>query len=630
MMKNEKNIYVNNTKKLWKEIKKRANFEDSDYDKTLLKDLKNNLNIDENGEFETEIESIQIETFLDALLSAVEPFSLMMSDLLELFERVGAQKGDNNLQIEIDFGKLKNKFRFDINNFRQSVEKFEKTYNARIRENKIKNPFKMSDIFGYRVYSENEFISKGFDKIAEWIRFYNDEKWVYWFPRQPYSGIKKLDELIRIFWELISHTYFRIGKACNFEGSRRQGVGRLLNKINSDGITDSMLCAESDCIIRSMVIGITQKIIEIKLPQFEAKMEAEELTQKIKSYLNSLDIQYYSVKQKKELIFDLFNLPVWNHRYELYSAWVFTLIVKAFGDCKLDFHLKDGVLSFSFGGSHLATCKSTFPELEIYAELKTKAIANLISKKRKDNIQPDYSIAFNPVNEPNNSVAVIECKQYKKSSVSNFSEAVIDYANNRPDAKIFLVNYGNISKRVNSRICKQVSNGRYNLVEYVKPQSAEANGFVYELKEVIEKYLNRFIAPCTISLKWGNKPSDLDLELLFTNDSSSIRVNYQNTGNQASEPYAVLDHDDRDGNGNETITVYQWAEGQYDIYVNNYSGEKTLDGNIELTISSATFEKVLKLCLPFTKEYCWHVLKINNGFIEMVDKIELCESNKEV
>ena len=629
-MKNEKDSYVNNAKKLWNEIKKRANFEEGDYDSALLKDLKNRLNIDEKGDFETEIESIQVETFLDALFSSIEPFSLMMSDLLVLFERVGAQKGDNNLQIEIDFDKLKGKFDFNISNFRQSIKVFEKTYNVGIREYKIKNPFEMLELFERGWYEESQFIERGFREIAEWIEIYDDDIWVDWFPRQPYSDINELDRLIKIFWDFISRTYLRIGKACNFEGHRKEEVNKLNNKINSvKNIEDSMLWAENDHITRNMVFYITQKIIEIKqLSQFEAEIKAGEVIQKILGYLNSLDIQYYSVAQKIELMYDLFNLPVWNHRYELYSAWVVTLIVKAFEDMNLDFHLKNGVLSFSFGGSHLATCTDTIPNLELYAELKTKAIGKLISKNRKDNIQPDYSIAFNGVESPENSVAVIECKQYKKSSLSNFSEAVIDYVHNRPGAEIFLVNYGNISKGVIERITRNGIKQNYTLAEYVKPQSREADNFVHYLNEIIEKYRIKFIAPCTINLTWGTKPLDLDLELVYTKNFNSEIIYFGNTGNQFLEPYAVLDHDARNGNGNETITVYQWAEGQYDIYVNNYSNEKTLEGEIILTISSATVTKVIKHSQPFTKEYCWHVLKIKNGIIKLVDEIELCEYNK--
>ena len=629
-MKKQKNLQINNTKELWNEINVRAQFNKSDIDDDLLKDLKARLNIDGNKDFETQIESIPLETFIDALFSSLEPFSLMMTDLLALFERIGAQKGDNNLQIEIDFDKLNNsKFNFNINNFRQSVKAFEQTYNVGIREYKVKNPFGMLKPFDWNRYELSQFIAYGFEEIAYWVENYENGKWSDWFPSQPYIGIAELDGLIKIFWEFISRTYMRIGKACNFKGDRPQKVNQLSNEINSyNDIKDAMLWAENDHITKNMVVQITQNIIEIKqLSALEAEKRAEELKLKIQEYLNSLDIRYYSVTQKIELIHELFNLPVWNHRHELYSAWIFTLIVKAFGDMNLIFHLKQGVLSFSFGGSHLATCTDTTPNLELYAELKTKAIVKLVSEKREKHIQPDYSIAFNDVASPGNSVAVVECKQYKKSSVSNFSEAVIDYVNNRPGAEIFLVNYGNISKGVNQCIIQNGINQRYATIEYVKPQSMQAENFVRRLNEVVEQYRAKLIGFCAINLTWGAMPLDLDLELIYTRDSDANKINYGYLGSQFVEPYAALDKDDRNGYGNETISVYQWTDGQYDFYVNNFSGENVLDADICVTISSANFKKTIKRCQPFTKDYRWHVLEIKNGLVKIIDEIELCKPN---
>ncbi|MCX7835956.1 MAG: carboxypeptidase regulatory-like domain-containing protein [bacterium] len=70
-------------------------------------------------------------------------------------------------------------------------------------------------------------------------------------------------------------------------------------------------------------------------------------------------------------------------------------------------------------------------------------------------------------------------------------------------------------------------------------------------------------------LRWGTNPRDLDSHLLTPNNG---HVAYFSPGDSLNSPYARLDVDDTDGEGPETITIYQFQNGTYRYYIHNYSG----------------------------------------------------------
>jgi hypothetical protein len=117
------------------------------------------------------------------------------------------------------------------------------------------------------------------------------------------------------------------------------------------------------------------------------------------------------------------------------------------------FHVKDGHLEFPFAPNKIATI--TQPEqpsrrIELWSELRTPAV-NLLGK-RKRAIQPDYRYLLIDGKKKPADVVILECKQYKKSSASNFSEAIIDYARACPSASVILCNYGPVLDSVLKRV----------------------------------------------------------------------------------------------------------------------------------------------------------------------------------
>jgi PKD repeat protein len=73
-------------------------------------------------------------------------------------------------------------------------------------------------------------------------------------------------------------------------------------------------------------------------------------------------------------------------------------------------------------------------------------------------------------------------------------------------------------------------------------------------------------------INWGSTPEDLDIHLKTPEiEGYSYEVWYNDKGSSDSPPYAVLDHDDTDSFGPETITIYRFFSGTYKCFVHNYS-----------------------------------------------------------
>jgi hypothetical protein len=141
-----------------------------------------------------------------------------------------------------------------------------------------------------------------------------------------------------------------------------------------------------------------------------------------------------------EALTEVLSLPIWQKRYELYSAWVFTRFLAALTGHQIELHHEDGCLRFAFHETLLATVLSRPKPLDVYAEKRIKAHA-LRGHGRVSAIQPDYSAWTQGNGECK---LAIECKHYKKASTVNFSDALIDYSTNLPEARVLLVNYGPI------------------------------------------------------------------------------------------------------------------------------------------------------------------------------------------
>lgn len=162
------------------------------------------------------------------------------------------------------------------------------------------------------------------------------------------------------------------------------------------------------------------------------------------SALVSERVSIQELETQRPLLEELLALPVWRFRHQLYSVWQITVVESAATPCT-SFRLNtvSGCLQFSFKETIVATLSADGEELELVAELRTPAPLGiqLQGKSRIASIQPDYLIRSKSTGKIR---YVLEAKQYRVGSKSNFAKALHDYASVHQTAIVAIANYGSM------------------------------------------------------------------------------------------------------------------------------------------------------------------------------------------
>ncbi len=126
-------------------------------------------------------------------------------------------------------------------------------------------------------------------------------------------------------------------------------------------------------------------------------------------------------------------------------------------------------------------------------------------------------------------------------------------------------------------------------------------------------------------LNWGENPRDLDSYLVTPEIEGNVyTIYYGSRGNETTPPYATLDHDDTDGFGPETITIYQNFAGTYKYYIHQYSSDgEIINSNAVVQVYDAT-GLISSINVPTEGTgYYWNVLTIDGatGAISVINQI---------
>ena len=302
------------------------------------------------------------------------------------------------------------------------------------------------------------------------------------------------------------------------------------------------------------------------------------------------------VEEWQEMLRELLNLPIWQRRHELYAVWVGSRIVEALDDIEAVFHAEGGVLEFPFSGAHLATFTTPRPAAFMFwTELRTPLAVKVESGRR--NIQPDYRIVRLPYLPVANTVLIVECKQYRRSSTREFSHALNDYAAGCPNAHVLLVNNGPIGAGVYASIMMGYA-GRTDAMAHFRPDNPETKNLFRALVRTVVlgdgietpeiDPANEHDTSLAIRVVWGRDLSDLDLIVVcksLEGDAEPCTISYQNPGNLRAWPWLHLDGDIRSGPGEEIVHTARWASAVYDVYVHNFTdGQSPAREGVSVTV----------------------------------------------
>lgn len=507
---NVENIKIETTMDLWNVFEKATNLKKNFFDKELERQIRENLKFTDSESIRKNLKkgNISIVSLLNAILTAMQPFSQMMCDLLKMFENASAKQRDCNLQICMGFEDENNNWGFSLEEFRQDKEKTVQT--CRTVEAQIpRDLWRLNEIYADSINCNNcnnnisynciKFncntcktdkpqnctILKFTDQndIAQWQHEYcQNEKLPDFVPQRPSMGIPNLDKWTAKCWNIFEIVVAGCRHA--YDDKEDQYKTILEEGFRNDG--NEFWKADQKSWTSEFLHTITcvANIFQNVLSKKEAEEVAERLVNDLKNYFkdakeDKIDILQTAIANLTEIL----NLPFWKRRHELYAAWVSTQIVEALQDRDVEFQVIDNKLSFSQRDSHIATCTGLCPPLEIWSELRTNA-KKLIGNGRKKVIQLDYTLAVPSATEQDNTAVVIECKQYEKPNIKNFRDAVIDYANGKPQAGIMLVGYGNIPNKMYEKIEEQIKS-RVVDFSFMRPGSVAAKEFKEKLRELV-------------------------------------------------------------------------------------------------------------------------------------------------
>lgn len=130
-----------------------------------------------------------------------------------------------------------------------------------------------------------------------------------------------------------------------------------------------------------------------------------------------------------------------------------------------------------------------------------------------------------------------------------------------------------------------------------------------------------------IVLDWDAKPGDLDAHFI-KNGPGSYHISFRNT-KVASDGMAMLDRDDMDGFGPETITAMEISnDSEYEYFVHDYSNQYNRESDMlsasKIHILVYGNEKLMNefRIAPQQNGVKWNVFKIVNGQVVPQGRIE--------
>lgn len=520
---------------LWTSLLNGAGLDTVFFDKDIAEDnetqtgLYQQLNIDERGSsFPDDLNknNITVEQLLTAIFCALQPYGMMMSDLCIFFEKYGIKQVDKELKIEFDFNsKVIGKLQFKLEHFRSIISEMEKIkvlfIDTSIDENHL---WKLNKLFSEDISNNNEapqqlredYVGKPTNAtsimiqpmpniVRDWIENLNNEKIdLIGEPTidTPITGEKGLDQQLGLcmnLWKSFVNSCLLFGQKRliahdNIKKKREIMEQMAIEPINNIPTTNSwppnFLASHLHDRWPSYFLDVIFSRVERinKMDNSDKSIAASELSAKLKDFLDSFPIIISTEDRMVKRLTNLLNLPIWKQRHELYSTWMLTNIEKSLEDYPLTVHHTDGVLKMPFKPTHLITAHSTKGELLLYSEMRLQA--ELQSKKRNGAIQPDY-ILFKQDTKAENAIAVIEVKQYRKPSNSNFGDAIRDYSAGCLNAHIFLVNYGKISSKLP---LKEIYKERNWPIEEVHPSSTKQKEFISLLQKKIPPPFQNFLS----------------------------------------------------------------------------------------------------------------------------------------
>lgn len=565
---------------------------------------------------------LSIEQFLVALLTSQQGYAAMMRDMLDLLILANASRDGQTLSMQFRFDELSDPIRFTLEAFREKVERIQRVLASR-----------------YELLPANRLWS-----LQHELREIAQSKWPGTrpanfppMPPSPATGHAELDAALKMITQLVRE--FR--ELCRSFAPTRLEASDAVRKQYPDPREQAQMVVVENAIAATDFWDVTvlETLHQIAQQVDNHSLDASSVVLKLDPLLASIETRQQWVNRAYTELLDILNMPTWRKRHELFSVWTGSVLLRT-AQVEADsihFHAADGVLSFAFGGSRLATYTLNGEQFDIWAELRSFLVGRSI--KRKKGIQPDFRVLRPGLDTSHNAATrlVLECKHYLTPSVSNFSQAATDYARSCPTAAIMVVNHGPINDAI---LMASIGPPLQTRIQFIGDATADDERRSSRLSNAIRQALfpPRSVpqpAPVTnaglpslntstfgpdigafICLRWDENLRDVDLALeIYEPGGTMKRVDYRTQGDLENLPFARLVCDQRQGPGEERIDIGVWYAERYVLIATNFTGTGEFGpGHLDCTVSLHTGTTVLT-CPPLNGASVWRIaaIEITNG-----------------
>lgn len=527
---------------------------------------------------------VSVELLLRCTLTAIQPFAAMMREVLQTLVRADAGASGDALQIRFDFSPPSDSLTQTLAQFRHAVQLTRRA----LGQVEIQVP--PADL----VWAISQQL---LDVVPDGWR-QDEGKWGSTEPAvpSPPSGFPPLDALLSAVVDMVnairrwlldidaSGDRDRIRRTLEQAAMLQPGApaeARLQLGRACHDVADQAVLAAAGAVVRAVQ---------------QRRVDPAAIVQRLQPLVAQIPRQQRWIDETYRLLLDVLNLPVWSKRSELYAVWIGCRLLAAIdsGDpaLQLQLHAPDGILSFAFGGAKLASYNQGSKRHDLWTELRTPLEHGSNFKVRSEGIQPDYRVVdADAWNQNDGSVLVLECKHYLDPKPANFVSAADDYARNCRHARVLLANHGRLDETDLLSRTPVSSRARVRYLGNVQATGHDAQVATLE-SEIHAALFDKAALPAasvlaaSIEISWQLPLGDIDLILVHVDPGGRRSdVGFRSPGSATAAPFAHLLADVRQGPGAETIEIYRWLPGSYEIWVSDYSRSGLMArGVIECTI----------------------------------------------
>jgi hypothetical protein len=582
------------------------------YDAGIVDALQKALFPGEQGDALITASSLSAETLLRAFFATFEPFAMMKEDILLMLADAGARASGDSLQIRFNLSPDDDPLDLLLAQFRSQMETITLILTPAAPASEYRDLWELA---------QAGFEDAPFGSVTEptrpsavlaWLAGYDDGASFApltggWETGDPATDMR-IGRVVLLLNSLLA-AFSRYGRNHTELVEAVRGEGR--EDRDASGFTlDELWVIESDFWPRAVGLWIC-KIHDGAAAGDQARLAS--VRHRVDEILPAFD-DADMTRMLARILEDVFDLPVWKQRHEVYAVWVGSQMHRALKDdgWHFRFHLVDDRLEFAFRGVHLATLLRDHREPELYwwTELRTLH-GDLPNCHRKEGIQPDYRVLRSPLSGASREVLVVEAKQHLRSNNKEFREALEDYAHACPGAGVLLANHGPCSTRLMDQVAEAacLRSAAYGEVHPGRP--ANITAFRQDIARVVDGALAGDVAsalelPCEVQLNWGAMPLDLDLHI-FRSDGGHVCYNAPRLDD------VELSADVTSSFGPEIATLRGGA-GQYVVAVHHYSAGgdlSTSDAGVEIVWGRRGLRRSQCFAVPQGDGVWWHVAAID-------------------